>query len=464
MYNVKAKKGVSVSQKFSEWASELDVTLIPKQLKSSIKNALLDHVGLCIAARNLDYVKAMFRISCNSGNCRAFGHTDRIDFTSAALINGTAAHGEDYDDTFEGTPVHTGAVIIPAVLATAEEFQLSGNDALRGIAVGTEFMCRMALVSPTAIHRSGFHPTGIIGALGAAVAVSSALKLSAKQMTDAIGIAGSFASGIIEYLAEGTWTKRLHAGWAAQSGIKAALLGRERFLGPRTVIEGQHGFFFAFGDPTIPVDHSQLTNELGVKWHARNIAFKPYACGTMTQPFIDCAIKLGQDGTVASEIRSIKCMVGEGTVHRLWEPLSEKRNPSTPYSAKFSGPFCVAVGLIDRAAGLAQFTEKKIADKNVIDLANRVNYEVDPENKYPENYSGQIFVTLADGTTKTFFQPHLRGGAEEPILSSELEQKFYENVAFGGLSTKQASNLKKWCSEFFDSPNTRKNFVILNQN
>ena len=130
-------------------------------------------------------------------------------------------------------------------------------------------------------------------------------------------------------------------------------------------------------------------------------------------------------------------MVGEGTVHRLWEPLSEKRNPSTPYSAKFSGPFCVAVGLIDQAAGLAQFTEKRITNKNVIDLANRVNYEVDPENKYPENYSGQIFVTLADGTTKTFFQPHLRGGAEEPILSSELEQKFYENVAFGGLSTKQ---------------------------
>src|SRR5690606_35897259 len=155
-----------------------------------------------------------------------------------------------------GSPMHTSAVVIPAVLAAAERFNASGGDVLRGIVAGAELMCRMAIVAPTAQHRAGFHPTAVAGALGAAAAVAATLRMSARQMTDALGVAGSMASGIIEYLSEGTWTKRLHPGWAAQSGIRAALMGRQGFLGPRTVFEGEHGFFFAFGVNTIQPDLS----------------------------------------------------------------------------------------------------------------------------------------------------------------------------------------------------------------
>src|SRR5690606_31098070 len=108
-------------------------------------------------------------------------------------------------------------------------------------------------------------------------------------------IAGSMASGLIEYLAEGTWTKRMHAGWAAQSGIRAALMARAGFLGPRTVLEGQHGFFHGFA-PARPPDFDPLLDGLGESWLLTAIAFKPYACGTMTQPFIDCAIRLAEEG------------------------------------------------------------------------------------------------------------------------------------------------------------------------
>ena len=157
------------------------------------------------------------------------------DAAGAAFINGTAAHGEDYDDTFEGTPVHTGAVAVPAVLAACEVNHRSSDDLIKGIAVAAELMCRMALVQPTGQHKAGFHPTAVIGAMGAAAGVGAALGLDENKIKDGLGVAGSFASGIIEYLAEGAWTKRLHPGWAAQSGIRAALLGREGFLGPRTV-------------------------------------------------------------------------------------------------------------------------------------------------------------------------------------------------------------------------------------
>ena len=445
----------SLSQLFCAWAAGLTVDDIPPAVRHAASTALLDFAGLCVAARDLDYVGQMARAGAEPGACTALGHATPMDVGGAALVNGTAAHGEDYDDTFEGTPVHTGAVIFPAVLAAAERFGVTGQDAFRGIAAGTELMCRMALVAPTAIHRAGFHPTAVIGAMGAAAAVGTALKLTEKQMTDALGIAGSMASGIIEYLAEGSWTKRMHAGWAAQAGIRAALLGREGFLGPRTVLEGQHGWFFAFADHGIKPDFAVMTDGLGTKWHAASGACKPYACGTRTQPFIDCAIRLAarlaSDGLDPAEIEAVTCKVGEGTVHRLWEPLSEKQAPSTAYSAKFSVPYCVAAGLLDRAAGLAQFTDARVADPMIRALAARITYEIDPENEYPANYSGHVRAVLKDGSVREAEQPYMRGGAHEALDPAELTAKFRANCAFGGWDAARIDALETFCAGLFEA-------------
>ena len=441
----------SLSQYFCAWAAGLTVDDIPPAVRHAASTALLDFAGLCVAARDLDYVGQTVRAGAEPGACTAIGHAMPMDVGGAALVNGTAAHGEDYDDTFEGTPVHTGAVIFPAVLAASERFGLSGADAFRGIAAGTELMCRMALVAPTAIHRAGFHPTAVIGAMGAAAAVGTALKLTEKQMTDALGIAGSMASGIIEYLAEGSWTKRMHAGWAAQAGIRAALLGREGFLGPRTVLEGQHGWFFAFADHGIKPDFAAITGGLGTKWHAASVAFKPYACGTMTQPFIDCAIRLAKGGLDPAEIEAVTCKVGEGTVHRLWEPLSEKQAPSTAYSAKFSVPYCVAAGLLDRAAGLAQFTDARVADPAIRALAARITYEIDPDNEYPANYSGHVQAVLKDGSVREAEQPYMRGGAHEALDAAELSAKFRANCAFGGWDAARIDALEAFCAGLFEA-------------
>src|SRR5262245_34432902 len=133
----------------------------------------------------------------------------------AAFVNGTAAHGEDFDDTFEGGPVHAGAVIVPAVLAACERYRAEGPAALLGIAVGVEVICRLSLVAPKAVHKAGFHPTAVFGAMAAAAAVGAALKLNPRQLVDALGIVGSMAGGIIETLEEGDWAKRLNTGCAA---------------------------------------------------------------------------------------------------------------------------------------------------------------------------------------------------------------------------------------------------------
>jgi len=208
-----------------------------------------------------------------------------------------------------------------------------------------ETICRLSLVAPTRVHKAGFHPTSVFGALAAAAGASATIGLDASGIARALGIAGSMAGGIIEYLADGSWTKRLHAGWAAQSGIRAALLARAGFLGPLSVFEGTHGLFHGFARGA-DGDYGQLTDGFGTRWLMETLAFKPYACGTMAQPYVDCAIRLARRSIAAEAIEEIVCEVAEGTVHRLWEPLAAKQAPPNAYGAKFSTPFCIAAGFI----------------------------------------------------------------------------------------------------------------------
>ena len=445
--------GNAVAEQFAAWAAAIEPATLPDAVREKAAQSLLDVAGLCLAARRFDYVGAVLNSCESDGTVTAIGHTRALDMVGAALVNGTAAHGEDYDDTFEGTPVHPGAVIVPTVLAAAEGQGRSGADALIGIAVGAELLCRLAVVAPTAVHRAGFHPTAVLGTFGATAAAAATLDLTAAETSNALGIAGSMASGIIEYLAEGTSTKRLHPGWAAQSGIRAALLGENGFDGPRTVFEGQHGFFFGFADPLVTPDFGYITNGLGEIWQMSGLAFKPYACGTMCQPFVDCAIRSAESGIDPDQVAKIVCKVGEGTVHRLWEPLAEKRRPTTRYSAKFSVPYCIAAGIVDRAAGLDQFTEARISDPKILKLAAKVDYQIDPANDYPANYSGHLSVTMVDGNVHEFEQPHLRGGAREPLSSDELRAKYRSNAAAGKYPDELTAELEVWCDTVFEAPN-----------
>jgi 2-methylcitrate dehydratase PrpD len=409
--------------------------LTPARLSSAVQNKcedlLIDVVGLCLTARREGYVKAALAGWDDEGACTAIGHPRSMSAAGAAFVNGTAAHGEDFDDTFEGGPVHAGAVIVPAVLAACERHNPDGPSALLGIAVGVEVICRLSLVVPKAVHKAGFHPTSVFGAMAAAAGVGAALKLDRRALVDALGIVGSMAGGIIEYLAEGAWTKRLHPGWAAQSGLRAALLGRAGFVGPRTVLEGVHGLFQGFAH-TAKGDYDALTGDFGDRWVTQTLAFKSYPCGTMTHPYVDCARRLGAKGIKADEITEIVCEVGEGTVHRLWEPLAAKQRPPNGYAGKFSTPYCIAAGFVHGNVGLDAFTDDAVRDPDVLALAAKVRYQIDPQNPYPNNFTGHIRAVLADGRVVEERQPHMRGGAHEPLARGDIEEKFVLNAEHGG--------------------------------
>src|SRR6476619_1057552 len=422
---------ISVAEILAHKIAALAPPRLPAPVRRKCEDLLIDVVGLCLTARNEDYVKAALAGWDEEGPCSAIGHAPGMSAAGAAFVNGTAAHGEDFDDTFEGGPVHAGAVIVPAVLAACERYHPDGPSALLGIAVGTEVICRLSVVVPKAVHKAGFHPTAVFGAMGAAAGVGAALGLNARQLVDALGIAGSMAGGIIEYLAEGAWTKRLHAGWAAQSGIRAALLARQGFVGPRTVFEGVHGLFQGFAHTT-KGDYEALTADFGTRWVTDTLAFKPYPCGTMAQPYIDCARRLAARGVQAEDIKEIMCEVAEGTVHRLWEPLADKQRPRNGYAAKFATPYLLATGFVSGGVRLGAFTKTAIRDSGVLALAAKVNYVIDPQNPYPANYTGHIRATMKDGSVIEERQPHMRGGAQEPLTRQDVADKFILNARHGG--------------------------------
>ena len=428
----------AVAEILADDIAALDPAKVPVAVRAKCEDLLIDVVGLCLTARNEDYVKAALAGWDDEGPCTAIGHARRMSAAGAAFVNGTAAHGEDFDDTFEGGPVHAGAVIVPAVLAACERHNPDGPSALIGIAVGVETICRLSVVVPKAVHKAGFHPTAVFGAMAAAAGVGAALKLTPRQLVDALGIVGSMAGGIIEYLAEGTWTKRMHAGWAAQSGLRAALLARAGFIGPRTVFEGVHGLFHGFAHTT-KGDYDALTGGFGKRWVTETLAFKPYPCGTMTHPYIDCARRLAARGVKAEEIREIVCEVGEGTVHRLWEPLAAKQRPPNGYAGKFSTPYCIAAGFVRGNVGLIDFSDAAVHDPAVVGLASKVRYQIDPQNPYPNNFTGHIRAVLADGRVIEERQPHMRGGAHEPLTRADIEEKFVLNARHGGWDAARAT-------------------------
>jgi 2-methylcitrate dehydratase PrpD len=183
---------------------------------------------------------------------------------------------------------------------------------------------------------------------------------------------------------------------------------------------------------------------------SQTLAFKPYPCGTMAHPYIDCARRLAARGVKAGDIRDMVCEVGEGTVHRLWEPLADKQRPSNGYGAKFSTPYCIAAGFVRGNVGLGDFTDAAVKDPAVLAVAAKVRYVIDPDNPYPKNFTGHIRAVMNDGSVVEERQPYMRGGAHEPLTRADIEEKFLLNAKHGGWNDARAAAALGLTSRLFD--------------
>jgi 2-methylcitrate dehydratase PrpD len=421
------------AETLASFAAGLTPGTVPRAVTEQAGRLLLDTAGVTLAAVPDDFAESVQTVARTLGGppeSSLWGATEQIGMAAAVLANGTLAHGLDYDDTLEEAIVHTGSCCVTAAVAAGEARHASGAEVLAAIVAGVEVMAAVGSACPGAFHRRGFHPTALCGSFGAAAAAGRLLGLTAAELTTAFGLCGSQASGIIEYLADGTWTKRLHAGWAAHAGVVAAMLARAGFTGPRTVFEGTHGFYRGFGGEVPAADRlAALGAGLGREWAIQRLMFKAYPCGSINQPYMDCAARIRtRPGFDPAAIRAIACRTAEGPVHRLWEPIAEKRRPTTPYGAKFSLPYCIALVLVEGTAGVDGFSEAKTRDPGILAVAGKVGYVLDPTLPYPRRFTGHVRVELVDGRVFEETQDAPRGGPERPLPLEELRAKFRANA------------------------------------
>lgn len=385
----------SVARRLAAFVAGLDLGAVPPPVVDTASRLVLDTVGNALAAVPEDFGRAILDAVGRLGGApeTTLIGGGRTSAASAALANGTLAHGLDFDDTREDAIVHTGCVAVTTALAVAEAIDAPGRAALGAMIAGVEVMCRVGLAVPGQLHARHFHPTAVTGAFAAVAAAGKLYGLDEDQLVHAFGIAGSQSAGIIEYLADGSWTKRLHAGWAAQAGITAAQLARSGFTGPETVFEGAHGFYQAFAGGHDAAKLDALLASLGRTWEIANLTLKPYPCGSIAQPYMDCAYRMYTQHRIPPErIAAVVCRTHPGPVPRLWEPLAAKHAPPNGYAAKFSLPYLLAVILVNGRAGLADFRDAAVRNEAVLAVTRRVTYELDPTIDYPRHFVGDVRV------------------------------------------------------------------------
>ena len=269
------------SKKFGEFVEKLSLDDVPKDVIEGVKLHILDTLGVALATYGMDFAHIILEVSKSLGGppeSTAIGSSERLSAPNAALVNGTMAHGLDYDDMHREAALHLSAFVVPTALAVSEAQGKSGKSAVVGVVTGYEVGARLGLAGSVKLLLRGWHPTGVLGTFASAAVTGSILGLTAKQISTAMGIAGSQSSGLAQWIEEGSWTKRMHPGWAAHSGIIAGLLSQKGYDGPRGIYEGKKGLYNSyFGEGNF--DLEMLTQGLGSRWETKQICYKLYPCG-----------------------------------------------------------------------------------------------------------------------------------------------------------------------------------------
>jgi 2-methylcitrate dehydratase PrpD len=433
----------SASETIAAFAADLRFDALPPAVVGKMKLHVLDLLGVALAASSMDFASAVASVAQGMGGppeATAIGLRVRLPAPAAALVNGTLAHGLDYDDTHAESVVHVSAAAVPTGLAACEAANGDGRRFFTALALGMEVSIRLGLVAPGAFHDRGFHPTGVCGAFGAALIAGKIAGLSSAQLADALGLAGSQAAGLMEFLTDGAAVKRVHPGWAAHSGLLAARLAAAGVTGPRAVLDGRFGLYRShLGDGEWNL--SALTSGLGTRWHLLDMSLKPYPCCHMNHAFIDCAAALqAQHGLAPEAIEQIECFIHPLEVPVVCEPLQSKHRPQNDYDAKFSLPYAVASQLVRGHVAVDDFTAAAIHQPAVLALARRVVYHEDASNEYPRYFPGWMRVRLHDGRVIEHHEPINRGHAERPLTEDAVRDKFRRNAALA-ISTPAAEAL-----------------------
>ena len=380
------------TRELAHWVSRLKYSDLPPRTREVVRILLLDSVGCGIYGYATPWAKMLLQWARAGaparGEATVWGETaPSLRASDAALVNGTSVHAFELDD-YHQAKLHPGAVVIPAAIAMAEKLGSSGEQLVTAIAAGYEVMIRSSLaLNPSATRLRGWHLTGVCGPFGAAAACASLLKLNAEQTAWALGLAGTQGSGLWAFNADGTMSKRFHAGRAAQSGVMAAELAALGFTGPTQIYEFHDGGVLkAFSDASDP---APLTRDLGKVFHLDATSIKPYSCCGSSHSYVDAAFELRRRlGATWDAKRPVRL----GIAKVVQVQCGFDYAPSTALNAQMSLRYIVAAALMEGHALPPQFSDAKIADPVLTGIAQRMQCEHDPalDKLYPARFAAWV--------------------------------------------------------------------------
>jgi len=428
--------GRTIAEVVGAYAADFQYEDVPELIREQARYLLLDAIGIAFASTGFEFAQrgyaALVGTDGGAGGT-VVGMPAKMPMRDAVLMNSILVHGLDFDDTYLPGGLHPTASCFPAAFGVAEDVGASGRDLLAAYMLGMEVVNRLAGVSRGVLNQCGLHPSSMLGGFGSAIIAGWLTRLNAHQMTMAQGIALGMAGGTLESLQDGSWTKRMQPGWAAASGITAARLARQGFVGSKAAYEGRSGLYPAhMGARAAECDYGAATRDLGTVWTLSQVALKPFPACHAAQAVIQAAIALVREtGVQATDIASITAIVPQWYVKLVCEPLDSKRQPDSVYGAQFSIPYAVACTIVHGRFGLAQIGDAALRDPRTLALAQKVGYEVGTRYTDPQTSSrcpAELVVKTSDGQTLTREVEKLIGTPDRPMTHDEIGTKFMDNA------------------------------------
>jgi len=418
----------TTAAQLAEFCSAIRWSALDADVQSRARELVLDLLGVAIAGSRQPSSQPAAEVALRlggHGRASVIGRRSEASAVWAALANGTAAHAIEMDDVTTESSLHPGVAVIPTALALAEELQSPSSAFLEAVIAGYEVTMRVGnALNPASAYARGFHPTGVAGAFGAAIAAGLLLKLSPDRLTHALGIAGTMTSGSLEYLSDGAWTKRLNAGWAGHAGITAALLAQSGFTGPASAFEGRLGTLHSFSDAP---DRDRLLADLGTPLQIMRVSIKPYACCRYNHGLIDCVFDLSREHRIEpQEIERIRLGVLSGGAVLVAEPIERKRVPENVVDAQFSAPYAAAAALVLGSGDLDAYTPANLQHPAIRDLMSRTDCyrSAALDADYPRRWPAEVEIHLRDGRTLKKRIEFATGEPENPVPRAALLRKF----------------------------------------
>jgi 2-methylcitrate dehydratase PrpD len=430
-----------IAETLAQFVAGLRWEALPREVVQRATYLILDAVGIALASTTYEFAQRTMKglLDLEGGNSDVIGFPEKLALRDAVLMNGVLVHGLDFDDTHLTGVVHATASCFPCALGTAAHLKRSGRELLTAYVAGMEVAARVGAVAKGELNQIGFHPTGVVAAFATSLVAGHLQKLEQQQLAMAQGVVLSMASGTREYSSDGAWTKRLHPGWAGAAGITAASLAKAGFVGPRAAYEGRFGLYATHLGRTAEYDIGAATLDLRTKWELLGVAVKPFPVCQYLIASIDAAIALVKEHQIDPlQVADVCVLLPQHAVIEVCEPVAGKRRPTSAYAASFSVQFAVACALLHKKLGLAEI--ERYGDRDILALADKVEYAVDSLSGYPKHFSSEVVVRMKDGKTFRKREQVNRGAPERPVTDSEIVSKFMDNAQLA-LSKSRASSI-----------------------